>query len=88
MGKKGVTAEGIINVVGSLETIAAPIAVDVEPSIPLVPLLQNIFMLGLTSKSCAYLIGELLPNCNCAWFGRRLSKVSNTFRSENWILAK
>jgi hypothetical protein len=39
--------------------MANPIAVEVEPSIPLVPLLQYILLLP-KSNSCAYLIPEEL----------------------------
>ena len=52
----------VIKVVGFVEAYAAPIAVLVLPSIPLVPLLQKTVSVLLIGYNCEYLIIELLLN--------------------------
>ena len=59
----------VIKTVGFWVVVAAPMAVDVLPSMPLVPRLQKTSMLGWIGNNCAYLMGELLLTCSWMFGG-------------------
>ncbi len=77
-----------IKTVGFSLATAAPIAVEVLPSIPLVPRLQKTSIEESISINCAYRMAELLLTCNMEFFGKEVIIFSKALKSEKGILAK